>query len=1148
MIASVPAAAVLASILQVSPGSTSNGQAQNPSLPELSAFGVNLSELAVPVLAFLTFWLLLKAFGAPIRKFATEILFQNWQLGLLGATGLVLSLASGWTTWDGMRNFTQEPILSLMITFGIQGVMLIVAWLIGESFATGMSQRQPARAGAGDHVGGASRPPRFMSLSPGVTGNVFGTAVGIAVFSILAILVLQTFGADETGLITSSTLTGLSNSLLFVTALLILFAAITFGAGRSIWSDYWQAARIMIRSVVLWVMFLACMATSVFFSFDSLFSTIFPAGERQRAAELRAQNQVAGVVNDIGNLATTQRIREAEGLFETEGWRQYEQQLDEVTQVANRSPEAIREQIAAELEEQRRRVAELVEKEASAKSGQAGLVARKTRLGEELSRAQAERPGVAAKVDEHKAIVGEVERRLDEQRAVVLAEERGVEGSGKAGRGPLWRAARAESAKIQAELEVANTRLKGHQDRLIDIDQQIAEIKSELAQIDGDLARFRGEAETAEQLISVAKSNDAAAGVAQVDPAAAVAALEKARQSFRQAPAQELLLTIQDRCLSIQNAALKVRSLRDDAAGIDCDPGTASEAAAPLFALNTGIEALQANCIGGDKLPQTGGADALFAFARGCVQDAGLPSAATDQLRSQINLIELNRDDKAHRFVVTVNAFGDGNRLAYLALAIAIAIDALVFMSGLFGANAVRSPLSDVPSHKSRSAQQLEAVVSNSLMPHTFENATLALEQISPVGRDPGDGWTHEVHLPSRETAERTRLIRVLNAGATIGAVQRDLARPDHFLVRGEFVEFLSIVAKKAFESDQDKVRLAELKKILIVALQPYVGDHAEIVLGYLRPISGRDGFSSEVCVQRDIQDASDRFIVQKAVNAGTTLDFVQKDDRKDEDDRFYLHRDYYRTLATIAAEFRPVGMRALHPQLARAEHGGSVAGGQLRESVGQVATHVGHERQIEDQTGRPKHGGTDLPRYFRGEFLRALPGADESHYEWALANPGLATSAEGALDQIVQADPRLRPFVEDATRGSEEAMRRVYNALDQLYGYDHDSAAQLRDARAEIDRLLPLMMLAPDGQYRAIIQTAISELERAAGRDDGLRSNEELALNRLREHMKDIRQPASPEAAIGAVQAFIASSPSSDSDDDNKIARLPTRNVSGNS
>ncbi len=38
------------------------------------------------------------------------------------------------------ENFTDEPVLSAMFTFGIHGVMLIAAWLIGESFATGMNQ------------------------------------------------------------------------------------------------------------------------------------------------------------------------------------------------------------------------------------------------------------------------------------------------------------------------------------------------------------------------------------------------------------------------------------------------------------------------------------------------------------------------------------------------------------------------------------------------------------------------------------------------------------------------------------------------------------------------------------------------------------------------------------------------------------------------------------------------------------------------------------------------------------------------------------------------------------------------------------------------------------------------------------------------
>ena len=79
---------------------------------------------------------------ARIRYGIEKALTDNWQLTLLASTGIALSLASGYTTFDGLRNFTNaHRCCRLLISFGIQGVMLIVAWLIGESFATGMNQR-----------------------------------------------------------------------------------------------------------------------------------------------------------------------------------------------------------------------------------------------------------------------------------------------------------------------------------------------------------------------------------------------------------------------------------------------------------------------------------------------------------------------------------------------------------------------------------------------------------------------------------------------------------------------------------------------------------------------------------------------------------------------------------------------------------------------------------------------------------------------------------------------------------------------------------------------------------------------------------------------------------------------------------------------
>ncbi len=187
------------------------------------------------------------------------------------------------------------------------------------------------------------------------------------------------------------------------------------------------------------------------------------------------------------------------------------------------------------------------------------------------------------------------------------------------------------------------------------------------------------------------------------------------------------------------------QAVKDRVRGIDCDPKQAAEAAARVFALNAGVAAFQTNCAGGDKLAKLTTTDSLLAFGRKCLQDSGLVSTDSADVGARLSAIDMNRDDKAHRFVVTWNAFLDGNRLAYLALVLAIGVDALVFMSGLFGAQALRSPLSDVPSPKARSAHQLEAIIEAALLPDTFNKARMAREAMHPM--QPVDGFTNVVKL-----------------------------------------------------------------------------------------------------------------------------------------------------------------------------------------------------------------------------------------------------------------------------------------------------------------------------------------------------------------------------------------------------------------
>src|ERR1700745_2543058 len=137
---------------------------------------------------------------------------------------------------------------------------------------------------------------------------------------------------------------------------LVLFVMLAFGfrRGGDLSTPYVQSARLIVKNAVLWVMFLASMAASVFFSFDSHFNAIFPAEARKRAAEIRTTNQIGGVVADIGAQTQKRQIEEAERLFDTEGWKAYDRQLASLAQAAQGAQGEIERYFVRQMEERRR--------------------------------------------------------------------------------------------------------------------------------------------------------------------------------------------------------------------------------------------------------------------------------------------------------------------------------------------------------------------------------------------------------------------------------------------------------------------------------------------------------------------------------------------------------------------------------------------------------------------------------------------------------------------------------------------------------------------------------------------------------------------------------------------------------------------------
>jgi hypothetical protein len=1067
---------------------------------------VTLVVIALSVAAFMRSKLY-KRIAATLE----DLFFTNWRLGLLGATGLVLSAASGWTTWDGMKNFTGEPILSAMVTFGIQGVMLIVAWLIGESFATGMNVTTSNRSAEATQG-------RDTSLK---------VAAGVFLFGILLGGLALAFGY---------TVAWSSAQVLAVAAAgMLVISLFIVAAKTSTLGGYVDAMRVMVKSGVLWVMFLACAATSVFFSFDSLFSTIFPADERKRAAELRAVNQVAGVVADIGVSITTGQIREAEALFSAKGWVEYDKNLSAMARAAQESQGEIDRYFTKLMEDRRSGIAQQQERIATAQSSQAGLSNKKTSLTDELARLKSERPALVEEVTAKRAVMDGFIKELDGKRVEAMAEERGVEGTGKVGQGKEFRARKTEEAMLRDKLKIAEERLRDPQKKQQVADQRIVQIERELSTLDGDIAKLKGESQTAESRIKIAEeSKTTEEGAAKIDPSRMVPTFERARQEFRQGPTAERLAQVQGLCTQILSAMTATPATKPKAAGIDCDPKTASETAARVFAINDGVKAFGAACQGGDKLAQYKTADALFDFARKCVQDSGLPSKDTDELRQKINGIELNRDDKANRFVVTWNAFLDGNRLAYLALSIAIAIDSLVFMSGLFGANAVRSPLSDVPSSKGRSAEQLEAIIDNALVPARFENARIAIEAMqADTSRT---GYTAVVDLRDLDPERQIVVGKVLNAGATINAVYRDERERQRYYVRPELFEYLSIAGNRAFDKNAEfakenigeKLKLAQLEKDVSVALLPESGSvsqqelnykiaaGAQIVLDHLHPYPADDDsdYRSELRLV-DFTEMHERKIARRVLTAGSSMRMIvqaiNSQDKKPLEDRYVLHTDFVKTLsrlrarmllstssaanqiassireggplnASTAALAAPQPMRAMLPP---AQDPYGFAADPMPAAFGQ------RPRADEPQTAEPVTGpsltDSDLEKELVEHFAREM-GQQSGTIEYLMRHAGGidVQTLWRSLDLVLRRDDAglrrpLNSAMKSIERSIDDARARFPSALMIAPG----AAASVNDFADKLKSMTVVMVMLPGAAYDNLINKMEAELEadKGAGR-----------------------------------------------------------------
>ena len=619
-------------------------------------------------------------------------------------------------------------------------------------------------------------------------------------------------------------------------------------------------------------------------------------------------------------------------------------------------------------------------------------------------------------------------------------------------------------------------------------------------------------------MIAVAKTAGSGDRQEMTDPSATAAALERERQLFRQKPEQHTLANLQALCATMQGVSMKVASLRNDAAAIDCDPKQATEAAAPVFSLNAGLAAFGQNCAGGEHLPQSVGTDGLLAFGRKCLQDSGLASREAASLAARLSALDLSRDDKAHKFVVSANAFTDGNRLAYLALAIAIGMDSLILMAALFGATAVRSPLTDLDGVNDLTPEQLEAAIDATLLQTAEPARTLSalLQAQRPVARS--DGYTSEIWIDDRNRlADEMRA--VLTAAASIGAVRPFGDGRTQFQIKTGFSRYIAIAQKKKWPKKSEEANRRELVDVIGVALMPDPVVAAGEVIEELHPISDLDGFAAELNV-RDLAEPSRQPLIRGVLGAGATVPgAVLRDQRVD--GRYFVSSELYKTLLLMRAgaigghhggppalpEPRPTtratALREVQSQPMLLTNGGkppstqASASSSLTERLGQVADRpsVRALRPLEDPAVR---ANIDLMIERLG-----LEAAAEV-IDWFRRDDEARPQRAGeALDKLMQSKTVLGAQVKDLERARRAQIENEAARLGM--GADATQRRAIGEAADLVYRALPMLLLLPRGQFEALLRNCLDQLDAAAAPDSGHRDIDFRMQRQMRMLAKDL-------------------------------------------
>lgn len=498
-------------------------------------------------------------------------------------------------------------------------------------------------------------------------------------------------------------LAGLVGTFVGASAVLVMLAATSWSLGADLGAliarRQFLGERIVLKTLITFGVFLFVFSISAFFSFTYYYNNIFRLSSKKIVSELQPMELAADVLLPAGKAIAQSYDAQTERLFSTPAMRSHLEAIDAVAQAANGAAGPRLRDTLRKAQEEAQRAAAAAARKNAADLQEAQALARQIEESRDkivaLDRTIARLdPIIKSKQEESSAALALA--REEEQLAIDAS--KGLDNLGAAC-GPNCLSHRAKAAAARKRLEALRETLAAP------VSQRAGAIKQRDA-LSADLITLRQQQESA-----LARSNAAPAAASEtpMDLAATSRALTKARDDIRANPSLATLRAAKPAC-SLLLAAERQASAAPPLvpANFSCDPD-ADEFRA-LFAAREAViagraafekqcsldgelrDSLQAISLRVRNAPESDKTAAAAGFGEAkkrvdaCVvlgRAAGLPEAEAQALLKRSDEFLRRHSLERNRFELAREAFLSFSPDATMAIGVAVAQDAFMFVMKL---------------------------------------------------------------------------------------------------------------------------------------------------------------------------------------------------------------------------------------------------------------------------------------------------------------------------------------------------------------------------------------------------------------------------------------------------------------------------------